>query len=231
MLFDTYISNKSEYPHLVFLAKEGYELLLNTEDFFLVRFANCNIYAAETRFLGKDTSHDALKAREMLISSLASLHPSLLETTDEGIYDALRSKYTNGYGCFQYDLSSIGESDINIRLLKAKDLDFTIETYGSEDYMRRLFSEDRILGYYDNKNLIGYIARHVDGTLGALYVTEDMRNKGYGSKITKAAVAYYNDPYIYSQVIDDNAASIQMHVKMNAHKCEKKIYWLYDNGF
>ena len=34
MLFDTYISNKSEYPHLVFLAKEGYELLLNTEDFF-----------------------------------------------------------------------------------------------------------------------------------------------------------------------------------------------------
>lgn len=225
MLFDTLINDKENYPHLAYLSKGDYELLLNTEDFFVVHFTENGIYSVE---ISENCGHEAFN---QTVSFLKELGPTLIETTNKEIYSLLHGNFKNSYGCIQYCLGNVGISDEKLTLLKPDDLDFAIKNYSDADYLHKLFSNNQILGYYDNDELIGYILRHVDGTLGALYVIPDRRCNGFGSKITQAAVAYFNDPLAYSQVIDNNMASIQMHVRMNATKCSKKIYWLYNNGF
>ena len=221
MLLNSILNNSKDYIHISSLMRSEYKILYNTEDSFLIYFPESNIYIAES-------ISDSLCE---LVATIKCYHPDLLETTNLSLFEILRNDYLNSYECYQYGPFNEKHYDEKLIPLKENDLPYVLSTYHNEKYLRQLFDRKRILGYYDNNELIGYIANHIDKTLGALYVSPQYRNQGYGKKIIKAATLIFDDPLIYSQVMDDNIASIRMHDALNIYKSNRKICWLHNTGF
>lgn len=225
MLFDLLKTDYYNYPHLANLSQGELNLVLNAEDSFVVHFLKSDIYCAE---IAKSAPIDTTKK---VLDVVKSADIDLFETTNESLFSALKDTYKYGYSCLQFCLKDAGINDEKIKPLDQSDLDFVIANYHDEGYLRYLFSKKQILGYYENDKLIGFILKHIDGSVGAIFIAEEKRRMGYGLKMTKAAVSYFNDPLIYSQVLENNIASIQMHIRMNAIKCPANIYWLHNRGF
>ena len=215
-----------DYAHIRAILSGSYETILNTNDTMILHSNISNVYAVET-----------LDICEPLLQKIYQLSPQLLETTNETLFQLLSCQneilFEHKYKCIQYNFPNIAtaEKDTHLELLHPSDISYVIETYGSETYIRQLFSHNRLMGYYINSVLIGYIAYHIDGSIGALYVNPDYRKKGYGTSIVKAALSVFEDSSLFSQVIEDNKASIKLHEALHADKSDIKICWLYNGEF
>lgn len=221
MLLDVILNDSKNYVHIHSLIRSEYSILYNAKDSFLIHFHEPNVYIAES-------VSEFLSEFALLIKSY---NPDLLETTNQSLYKLLHNDFANSYECYQYGPFIEKILDKNLIPLKRADLEYVYATYHNEKYLKQLFDRNRILGYYKDNKLIGYIAKHIDGTLGALFVNPLYRNQGYGKKIVKAATAFFDDSLLYSQVIDDNTISIKMHNGLNINKSSKKICWMYNTGF
>ena len=71
----------------------------------------------------------------------------------------------------------------------------------------------------------------MNSTAFSVVVSNTGVNAVGGKKIIKAATLIFDDPLIYSQVMDDNIASIRMHDALNIYKSNRKICWLHNTGF
>lgn len=221
MLLNLITNDSNNYIHVKSLMRTEYTILYNSEDSFIIHFHESNIYIAES-------VSNSLKE---FASIIQSYKPDLLETTNQALFRLTRNDFINSYECYQYGPFVEKISDENLFPLLSKDLPYVCATYHNEKYLQQLFERNRLLGYYKENELIGYIAKHVDGTLGALYVNPQYRNRGYGKQIIKAATAYFDDSLMYSQVVDNNTESINLHNKLNINKSSKKICWMYNIGF
>lgn len=221
MLLDQILKDDKDYIHIHSLIRSDYNILYRSADCFLIHFPKSNIYVAESVSASVNPFAALVK----------SYNPAILETTNEDLFRLLRNDYTNSYQCYQFGPFLEKVFDDRLIPLLASDLPYVISTYHDENYIRQLFDRKRILGYYEDRYLVGYIAKHIDGTLGALYVDPLHRKQGYGTKIIKAATAIFDDPLMYSQVVDDNLPSIKLHTGLNIYKSSKKICWMHNTGF
>lgn len=224
MLLDQLSLCSPDYAHIRAILSGSYETVLNTKDTLILHSDISHVYAVETTNIC-----------ESLFQKLYQLSPRLLETTNEKLYQLLSSQneipFEHKYKCLQFTFPDIAGKDAHLEPLHPADLPYVIDSYESEAYVRQLFSRNRLMGYYVNSVLTGYIAHHIDGSIGALYVKPEYRKKGYGSAIIKAALSAFADSPLFSQVIDDNHASIQLHEALHAAKSDVKICWLYNGGF
>lgn len=224
MLLDQLSLCSPDYAHINAILSGSCETVLNTKDTLILYSNISHVYAVETTNIC-----------EPLLQKLYQLSPRLLETTNEALFQLLSCQngipFEHKYKCLQFTFPDMAEKDAHLELLHPSDLSYVIETYESETYIRQLFSRNRLMGYYVNSVLIGYIAHHIDGSIGALYVKPEYRHKGYASAIVKAALSVFADSPLFSQVIEDNTASIQLHDALHAAKSDIKICWLYNDGF
>ena len=84
------------------------------------------------------------------------------------------------------------------------------------------------MGYYENNELIGIIGRHVDHSIGMLYVKEKFRKKGYGSIILKAGFNFWENQIPFSHIVVGNIASEKLHKKLECKIGKKIVYWLFN---
>lgn len=221
MLLDTLQNDTANYIHLVSLLRTPHEIIVNTEDSLLVYFSEQDTYIAES------TAADIAP----FLQIMDSCHINRLESTNEAIYDHFRRKRKTSYKCYQYGPVSAGTEDPHLQLLKQEDLDAAIATHGEETYLRQLWERRRLYGYYVEGHLVGYIAYHIDGSFGAVYVFPTYRRQGYAGKMISAVAFVCNDALMYSQVLVDNTASIRLHESMPLPCSGKVIHWTYDEGF
>lgn len=221
MLIDRLLNDSQNYIHLMSLLRFDHTILVNSRNDLLIYFHESNIYIAES----------TTKCPTSFISVIKSYNPDRLETTNPTIYNLMKDSFITSYACIQYGPFEKKQCNPHLLPLFTENLDYVLKTYHNEDYIHQLFDRNRILGYYSNHNLIGYIAKHIDGSIGALYVTPQYRNQGYGMEILKGATYYFDDPLIYSQVMDDNIISIKLHNNLNIHQSTPKIYWMYNKEF
>ena len=223
MLLEELLSRPNDYAHIAALTKGEYEVIAESNDFFILHSGVSDIYSVELRDDSlADTVTDILKKENC----------DLLLTTSPAVFNRMRNGYTDSYMCYQYIFTKDFPQDSHARVIDEKDLPYVIATYHDPEYIRQLYDRKRILGYYVDNRMVGYIAFHIDSTLGALYVDPTCRRKAYGSAIVKAAIAHFShNGLLYSHVVSDNEASIALHRSLGAVRSLPDIYWMHRRGF
>lgn len=169
---------------------------------------------------------------EKFCSFLRKLPVVRLQTTSQEIYKRLIPDFKNHYTCKQVVFTSdASPGEEKLLPLSRKDLSYAQQTYEMPEYISQLFERDRLFGWYEDEQLIGYVAFHIDETVGALFVKPEYRQQGYGSRIMEAAFRKYNDGIRYSQILSENQSSIQLHKKLGCEFGSKEICWLYNKEY
>ena len=232
MLLEKLLENSKDYPHFASLTRDEYEVMIHSDNALLVHCLLSDIYLAE-----------GLTYDENLIKTIRNIHPTLLETCSEWIFKELSNEYHEHYSCIQFRLknavftNSVPDnseiSQLIIKPLNKQDLNYVFDSYPeqSREYMNRLQKENRLLGGYINNKPVGYVCYHIDGTLGALYVSPEWRRKGFGEAFIQYAKDYWKDDCLYTQVLENNTACVTLHKQIRAEQAEIPVYWLYDSAF
>lgn len=218
--------NYSNLPHVLSALKHPHKLILENEDALLIHCTISNVYVAECTE-GEENE---------LAQYILKLSVIRLQTTNQKLYTLLLPYFKHHYECEQAVFNFFPQNfqDSKLEVLHPSDLNFTAESYEMPEYINQLYNRKRLFGYYDDEKLIGYVAFHIDETIGALFVKPEFRRKGYGEKIMSAAANIYHtenpESVCFAQILTENVTSIKLHEKMNCI-FGPKVYWVYNEEY
>ena len=116
-----------------------------------------------------------------------------LQTFNKKLQSLLVPHFKYNYACEQAIYSANSNyCDSNLKPLEVKNLEYNAQTYEMAEYMTQLYERNRLFGYYENEKFIGYVAFHIDETVGALFVKPEFRRFGYGEKVMTATFNLYS---------------------------------------
>ena len=222
MYIDECLKDKITYANLHQYINSENKILLSTENAFIVLLPKKNIYVADC----KDSEC------ENLFKELNKYDIKVITIFSDKLFELLKPNYKGYNVSYQalYD-GEIGEKNKNLIYLKKEDLEYVKNTYNdgnNKSGVEEAFKSNNLLGYYENGELIGYIGRHMDGSIGYLHVKEKFRRKGYGSLILKSVYSFWDNQVPFTHVIIGNIPSENLHKKLGCKFGEKKIYWLWN---
>ena len=221
MYIDECLKDKISYANLVQYLTMEHKLLLSTSNAFILLLSKYNIYVA-----------DCIDSEcENLIKEFEKYNIKLITIMNDKLYELIKLKYK--YQSISNQAVYFGEKikDKNLMYLKKEDLEYVKKTYDNGEDEREVeesFKNNNLLGYYENNELIGFIGRHLDYSIGMLYVKEKYRKKGYGSIILKSGFNFWENQIPFSQIIIGNIPSEKLHQKIGCQFGKKKIYWLWN---
>lgn len=102
--------------------------------------------------------------------------------------------------------------------------------HDESDLTKTVERGDLWCGWKDDQ-MVGFIGRHTEGTMGMLYIFEEHRRKGYGEEL---------ETYLTNHVLSlgelprgdvwvDNENSLKLQEKMGFTSAPTLIYWLFHN--
>lgn len=213
------------YAHVISAMEHPHKVIITPfKDAIIIHCTVSDVHIVE--YAGRDY--------DKLSTFLNKLPIVRLQTTNQEIYKRLIAKFKHHYTCQQvvFPASKNQEpADSNLVLLKKSDLSYVQQSYEMPEYISQLFDRNRLFGWYEHSELIGYVAFHIDETVGALFVKPEFRKNGYGAKIMKAAFLKYDDGIRYSQILSENQSSIQLHKKLGCDFGSKEVCWVYNNEY
>lgn len=131
------------------------------------------------------------------LQSIKRYHPLRVITHNKEIYQAL--KYSNLYTIFHtYYQCGITKDILTYtpkNLIFNKPLNFEVQCvtrlypHLDESDIRQLVNNNKLFSVIENTEPIGYVGERIDGSIGMLYVFENLREMGYG----KALFAQFTD--------------------------------------
>lgn len=211
-----HVVSAMEHPHKVIVSPFQDAIIIHctVSDVYIVEYAGSNY--------------------DCLCAFLSKFPIVRLQTTNQEIYKRLIPCFKHHYTCQQVIFPTPEKAETanaNLVLLKESDLVFVQETYGMPEYISQLYERKRLFGWYENDDLIGYVAFHIDETVGALFVKPAYRQQGYGAKIMESAFLKYNEGIRYSQILSENQSSIRLHQKLGCRFSQQEICWVYDKEY
>lgn len=217
-------NNSANYAHVFSAMEQSHEILINQKHSFLIHCVQSNSFIAE--------SDEENKKVDSFCRMFKKFDILRIQTTNENVFNIIKPNFLYNYDCFQaiFPPKSL-QKDENLQLLKEKDLDYVCKSYGLEKYITQLYERNRLFGYYENTDFIGYASFHIDESLGALFVKPEFRGKGYGKKIMKALAFCCKNPTKYSQILTTNTESINLHKRIGCEISTKKVFWAYNKEF
>ena len=153
-----------------------------------------------------------------LVKELNKYNINLITIFNDNLFELIKSKFKANNVSYQayYDGEKV-EKNKKLIYLKKKDLEYVKNTYNNGNEKKEVeeaFNTNNLLGYYENGKLIGFIGRHMDGSIGMLYVKEEFRKKGYGSIILKSVYSFWNNQVPFTHVKIGTTASENLHKKI-----------------
>ena len=220
MYIDECLKDKITYGNLHQFLKFEYDTLYSTKNAFILKILKHNIYVVDCI----DSEVEKVKI------DLEKYNATFITTWNDKLYELMKSKFKHAHKCYQaiYTGEKI-KNNGNLIHLKKEDLEYVKKTYNKGEDAKEVeegFKANNILGYYENDKLIGFVGRHLDHSIGMLYVKEEFRRKGYGSLILKLAFSFFEDQIPFTQIIVDNIASLNLHKKIGCNFGKKYVYWL-----
>lgn len=214
-----------QLPHVLSALQHPHEIVLSNEDMLVIFCTVSNVYVAECNSGLEEKAADIILKRPVI----------RLQTSNKKLQSLLVPHFKHNYACEQAVYSADGNCcDSNLKPLEEKDLEYTAQTYEMAEYITQLYERNRLFGYYEKDNFIGYVAFHIDETVGALFVKPEYRRAGYGEKIMTAAFNLYSkinkNVICFSQILDDNESSIRLHKKMGCIFSDP-VFWVYDEEY
>ena len=221
MYIDECLKDKITYANLEQYLKMEHKLLLSTSKAFILLLTKYNIYVVDC----VDSEY------ENIFKELEKYDIKIITLMNKKLYELIKSKFKEINICSQAVYCGEKIEDKNLKILKKEDLEFIKKIYndgtdGKE--VEETFKNNNLLGYYENNELIGFIGRHVDSSIGMLYVKEKYRKKGYGSIILKAGFNFWENQIPFSHIIIGNIASEKLHKKLECKIGKKIVYWLFN---
>ena len=220
MYIDECLKDKITYANLIQYMKLEHELLFSTKNAFILFLPKLDVYIA-----------DCIDSEcENLVKELEKYKINLITIFSDKLFELIIPKFKRSGKCYQavYTGEKI-ENNGNLIHLKKEDLEYVKNTYNNgkdKEEVERTFKENNILGYYENNELIGFIGRHSEHSIGMLYVKEKFRRKGYGLLILKLTFSFFEDQVPFTQIYTDNIASLNLHKKIGCEFGKKYIYWI-----
>lgn len=168
---------------------------------------------------------------------LDNIPKSVTHIVAHNIYLAKLIENKLGFGkrvpCFQAVYSKkpfeIDCGELEIRLMKEKEAKVASKMYfGSMDSALEHIRQGLVYCGLHNGKIAAMIGRHFEGSMGLLVVKEEYRRKGYGEIMEKFAINSLLEKGLtpYCQVIENNAASLNLQRKLGLDISENKLYWM-----
>lgn len=123
------------------------------------------------------------------------------------------------------------KNKIEIRQLDINHLNMVLEHYNllSNSEIISLLKDGNIFGGYRDETLVGFVGRHLEGSIGLLEVFPEYRCQGYGTVLESYMVNKILDAggIPYAQVEIDNDNSIALQKKLGFKISEDRVFWMF----
>ena len=180
----------------------------------------------------KAETYIAEGSAEIIIDKIKTLKMERLETSNKEVFDYFQANGNFKYQqiCLQcYHKPLKGKAKLEIPT--SEEEKWIAKTYNtSERDIANMRKNNQIFVYRDNKEVVSYVGIHVDGSVGMLYTKPEYRKQGYATKLEDELFKIKKEP-IFSQILENNTASIAMHKRNNWKFNRYKIYWLFNKSF
>ena len=122
------------------------------------------------------------------------------------------------------------ETAEDIRPLDAEHLEFLLANYRREDseYLAWLLERRALFGAFRDGELVGFIGKHAEGSMGLLEVLPAWRRKGVGESLERFLIARELERGFipFCHVVSDNQASLALQRKLGLSLAEGAVIWL-----
>ena len=222
MYIDECIKDKITYANIIQYLTMEHKLLLSTSNAFILLLTKYNIYVVDCMDSEYENIFKELEKYDNI---------KIITIMNEKLYELIKTKFKHIDICSQAVYCGEKITNKNLMYLKKEDLEFVKKIYDDRTDGKELeetFKNNNLLGYYENNQLIGMIGRHIDNSIGMLYVIEKFRKKGYGSIILKAAFNFWENQIPFSHIEIGNIPSEKLHKKLECQFGKKIVYWLFN---
>ena len=99
----------------------------------------------------------------------------------------------------------------------------------TREHIKYIMENLGIYGGYVNGEIVGFIGRHEEHSIGMLEVFPEFRRRGYAEEIEKSVlnILITKGEIPYAHIIDDNVPSLTMHKNMGYSFSKGSFYWLF----
>ncbi|MGB4596155.1 MAG: GNAT family N-acetyltransferase [Anaerolineaceae bacterium] len=140
--------------------------------------------------------------------------------------------FENAMCCHQYyyPFPTI-ESDLELETASLGDLSFIAQHYAlaDEEELRETIENGDLWVVRDEGQILGFIGRHSEGSMGMMEVLPDYRRKGWGERLERALIKLIlsEGELPYGHVVIGNEASTKLQEKLGFIRCKEIITWLW----
>ena len=122
---------------------------------------------------------------------------------------------------------------IEIRPLKETDITFVLKYYKvlDEEDLIEIVGRNDLYGGYIKKDIVGFVGRHQEGSLGLLHVLEEYRGNGYAKELISFMVnkELNNGNIPFCQIKMGNEASMKLLRKLGFMISSETICWMFSD--
>jgi len=206
-------------PHIKATLLSDYKIIYENNETLVIYNKPADTYIAEG-----DT--------KTIIDKIKSLKIERLETSNKEVFDYFHNTENFKYHqiCLQcYHKPTKGNAKLYLPTLE--EVRWIAKTYGTTiSDIAKMRENNEIFVYREGNEAVSYVGIHIDGSVGFLYTKPEYRQKGYATKIEKELFKIRKEP-IFSQILEENKASVAMHKKNDWKFNRYKIYWLFNKSF
>lgn len=146
-----------------------------------------------------------------------------------------RYKFSENITCYQAvyesDVLSATQETLEIEIAKEEDFQsvFTYYKSLSEKELKKIIHRKELFIAYHNKEMVGFVGQHLEGSMGILEVLSPFRGRGYGKELEIFMIAYMmkNNLIPFAQIEITNEASLKLQRKLGMTISNEKLYWLF----